>query len=161
MGGQQGIFLSCGGLCEQEGMELVHESIIQRCKILEAVRTIFLEAFEEEDLGAWIQLFKQAAELCHRITAGGNAQHIMHQPFDELLSDILAGDEAFGNPAGCEVFVEGDRLCCKGERLLRAGGHAEIPSLRMIIDGGIGITVLKPLRSVKWTEAADRSEAKG
>src|SRR5574340_97272 len=97
---QQGIFWLGGGLREQEGMKLVHESIVERCKILEAVRTIFFEAFEEEDLGARIQLFQQATELCHRITAGGNAQHIMHQPLAELLPDILAGQKTFRNPAG-------------------------------------------------------------
>lgn len=54
-------------------MELVHEAVIERCKILEAVRAGFLEPLEEKYLRAGIELLQQVTELCHRIAAGRNA----------------------------------------------------------------------------------------
>ena len=83
-------------LREEQGMELVHKSVIERRKILEAVGTRFFEALEEKYLGAGVQLFQQRAELGHRIASGRYAQYIMDQSFDELLCDILAAEQSFG-----------------------------------------------------------------
>lgn len=45
----QGVFLVVG-LREQEGMELVHEPVVERREIFQRVRARFLQALEEEDL---------------------------------------------------------------------------------------------------------------
>ena len=70
-------------------MELVHEAIVKGSKIFQTVRARFLQAFEEEDLCAWVELFQELAQLSHGITAGGNAEDIVHEALNELLSDIL------------------------------------------------------------------------
>ena len=70
-------------------MEFVHESVVERREIFQRVRARFLQTFEEKDLCAWIELLQKLAQLSHGITAGGNAENIMHQALDELLSDIF------------------------------------------------------------------------
>jgi hypothetical protein len=35
------------------------------------------------------------AQLSHGVTAGRNTEDIMHEAFDELLSEILTGEVAF------------------------------------------------------------------
>ena len=77
-------------------MELVHESIVERRKIFEAVGAGVFEELEKKYLGARVQLFQQFTELGHRIAPGRYTQHIVDQPFDELLCDILAGEQSFG-----------------------------------------------------------------
>ncbi len=70
-------------------MEFIHETVIERSEILEAVGTRFFEAFEKKHLGTGIELLEEMAELSHRIAAGGNAENVMHQSFHELLGKIL------------------------------------------------------------------------
>ncbi len=70
-------------------MELVHETIVERRKILQAIRAGFLEPFEEKNLCAWIELLQKLAQLSHGITARWNAENIMDKALDELLSDIF------------------------------------------------------------------------
>ena len=70
-------------------MEFVHEAVVERGEILEAVGTGFFQAFEKKHLGAGIELLEEMAELSHRIAAGWNAENVMHQSFHELLGKIL------------------------------------------------------------------------
>src|SRR5919106_4072838 len=83
-------------LREKQRMEFVHKSIIERGEILEAIGAGFFEALEEKYLGTGVQLLQQLTELGHRITSGRYAQHIVDQPFDELLCDILATEQSLG-----------------------------------------------------------------
>ena len=76
-------------LCEKEGMEFVHEPVVEGCKIFQTIRTRFLQAFEEEDLCAWIELLQELAQLSHGITTRRNAEDIVHKALHELLSDVL------------------------------------------------------------------------
>jgi hypothetical protein len=75
-------------------MKLVHEAIIERGEIFEAIGTRFFETFEKEDLCARVDLFQELAQLSHGIAAGWDAEDIVHETFDKLLSQILAGEVA-------------------------------------------------------------------
>ena len=75
-------------------MKLVHESVIEGGKIFEALGASFFETFEEEDLCARVDLFKEMAQLSHGVTAGRDAEDIVYEAFDELLGEILAGEIA-------------------------------------------------------------------
>ena len=75
-------------------MKLVHESVIERGEIFEAFRAGFFEAFEEEDLHTRVDLFQELAQLSHGIAAGWDTEDIVHEAFDKLLSQILAGEIA-------------------------------------------------------------------
>ncbi len=75
-------------------MKLVHEAIIERSEIFEALRASFFETFEEEDLCARVYLFQKLAQLSHGVTAGWDTEDIVHEALDELLSEILAGEVA-------------------------------------------------------------------
>lgn len=86
-------------LGEQEGVKLVHEPVVQRGKIFEAVRTVLFESLEEKYLGARIQLLEEAAQLGHAVTAGRNAEYVVDQTFDELLLHILADKQSVWNLA--------------------------------------------------------------
>lgn len=81
-------------LGKQEGVKLVHEAVIERGKIFQALRAGLFEALEEEDLCARVQLFQQMAQLSHRVAAGRNTEDIVHEALDKLLSEILAGEVA-------------------------------------------------------------------
>ena len=105
-------------------MELIHEPIIKRSEIFEALRAGFFEAFEEKDLGPRVELFQQMAELRHRIAAGRNAQNIVDQPLDELLGNVFAGQISFGEFSGCQKLVEGNGLRGKWNGQLWTRGHA-------------------------------------
>ncbi len=70
-------------------MELVHEAVVKGSEIFQTVRARFLQTFEKEDLCAWIELFQELAQLSHGITAGGNAEDVVHEALNELLSDIF------------------------------------------------------------------------
>lgn len=70
-------------------MEFVHESIIKRSKIFEAVRAGFFEPLKKEHLAPWVQLFKELTELGHAVTPRWNAEDIMNEPLYKLLFDIL------------------------------------------------------------------------
>ena len=75
-------------------MKLVHESVIERGKIFEALGAGFFETFEEEDLCTRIYLFQEMAQLSHGVTAGRDTEDIVYEAFDELLSEILACEVA-------------------------------------------------------------------
>lgn len=81
-------------LGKQEGVKLVHEAVIERGKILQALRAGLFEPLEEENLCARVQLFQQMAQLRHRVTAGGNTEDIVNKALDKLLREILAGEVA-------------------------------------------------------------------
>ncbi len=95
-------------------MELVHEPVIEGCEILQTVRARFLQALEEEDLCAWIELLQELAKLCHGIAAGGNAENIVHKTLDELLSDIFTIQITVWEFTGSEKLIKWDGLCSKG-----------------------------------------------
>ena len=73
-------------------MKLVHEAVIERGKIFEALGASFFETFEEEYLCARVYLLQELAQLSHGVTAGWDTEDIVHETFDELLSEILAGE---------------------------------------------------------------------
>jgi len=87
-------------------VELVHKSIVEGSKVLEAVRAGLLEALEEEDLIAWIKLFQELSQVGHCEAAGWDAQYIVDQSFHKLFSDVIAGDEALRQFAGLQKLVE-------------------------------------------------------
>ena len=105
-------------LGEQEGMELVHEAIVERSEIFQAVRARFLQAFEEEDLCTWIELFQKLAQLSHGITAGWYAEEVMDQTLDELLSDIFTIQIAIWEFTGSKKLIKWNSLGSKGNCLL-------------------------------------------
>ena len=76
-------------------MKLVHEAIIERSEILEALGARFFKTFKEKYLCSGVYLFQELSQLSHGITAGWNTEDIVHEALDELLSDILAGKVAF------------------------------------------------------------------
>src|ERR1700704_791806 len=82
------------GLGKQERMKLVHEAVIERGEIFEALGAGFFETFEEEDLCTRVYLFQELAQLSHGITAGWDTKNIVHEALDELLSEILTAEEA-------------------------------------------------------------------
>jgi hypothetical protein len=94
-------------------MELVHESIVQWGEIFQTVRTRFLQTFEEKDLCAWIKLLQELAQLSHGITAGGNAEDVMHKALNELLSNIFTIQIAFWKLTGGEELIKWDGLRSK------------------------------------------------
>jgi len=75
-------------------MKLVHEAVIERGEIFETLGAGFFETFEEEDLCARVNLFQELAQLSHGIAAGWDTEDIVHEAFDKLLSQILAGEIA-------------------------------------------------------------------
>ena len=99
-------------------MEFVHETIVEGREIFQTVRARFLQAFEEKDLCAWIELLQELAQLSHGITAGGNAKNIMHKPLDKLLRDIFTIQIAIWEFTGSEKLIKWNGLCSKRNRLL-------------------------------------------
>jgi hypothetical protein len=75
-------------------MKLVHEPVIERGKIFEALGAGFLETFKEENLCTRIYLFQELTQLSHGVTASWDAEDIVHEALDELLSEILAREVA-------------------------------------------------------------------
>ena len=73
-------------------MELVHEAVIERGEIFEALGAGFFESFEEKDLCARINLFQELAQLSHGVATGRDTEDIVHKALDKLLSQILAGE---------------------------------------------------------------------
>lgn len=57
-------------LGKQERIELVHETVIERGKVLEALGTGFLQALEKKYLRPRVELFQELAELSHGIAPG-------------------------------------------------------------------------------------------
>ena len=70
-------------------MKLVHEAVIERSKIFETFRASFFETFKKKDLCARVYLFQKSAQLRHGVT-GWSAEYVVHEAFDELLSEIFA-----------------------------------------------------------------------
>ncbi len=73
-------------------MKLVHEAVIERGEIFEAFGARFFEAFEEEDLRAWVDLFEELAQLSHGVTASRDTEDVVHEALDKLLRQIFAGE---------------------------------------------------------------------
>src|SRR5262249_44693874 len=125
-----------------------HESIIERGKVLQAVRAVFLEALKEKDLMARIERFQQFAELTHGVAAGRNGQNIVYEPFDELMRHIVAGQEPLGDCPRSEVLVKGDGL--RGERNRISRGNCHPSCLRAQTNvRAMGSTLPKALGRVK------------
>jgi hypothetical protein len=82
------------GLGKQERMKLVHEAVIEGREIFETFGARFFEPFEEEDLGARVDLFQELAQLGHGVAAGWDTEDIVHEALDELLSEILTAEVA-------------------------------------------------------------------
>jgi hypothetical protein len=97
-------------------MKLVHEAVIERGKIFEALGAGFFETFEEEDLCARVYLFQELAQLSHGVTAGWDAEDIVHEALDELLSEILAGEVALREFSRSQKLVEWYGLRSKWDR---------------------------------------------
>ena len=72
-------------------MKLIHESVIERGEIFETLGAGFFETLEEKDLCTRVDLFKELSQISHGIAAGWNTEHIVHEAFDKLLSEIFAG----------------------------------------------------------------------
>jgi hypothetical protein len=106
-------------------MKLVHESVIERGEIFEALRTGFFEALEKEDLHTRVDLFQELAQLSHGIAAGRDAEDIMHEALDELLSHILAGKITIWELSRGKKFVKRYGLGSKWDRRLLTRGHAD------------------------------------
>ena len=49
-------------------MKLVHESVIERGEIFEALGASFFETFEEKDLCTRVDLFKELPQISHGIS---------------------------------------------------------------------------------------------
>lgn len=75
-------------------MKLVHESVIEWGEIFEALGAGFFESFEEENLRARVDLFQKLSQLSHGIATSWDTEDIVHEAFDKLLSQILAGEVA-------------------------------------------------------------------
>ncbi len=117
-------------------MKLVHESVIERGEIFEALRAGFFEAFEKEDLDTRVDLFQELAQLRHGIAAGRDAEDIMHEALDELLSHIFASKITIWKFSRGQKFVKRYRLRSKWDGRLLTRGHADDTSA---CDGGIYI----------------------
>ena len=81
-------------LGKQEGMKLVHKTVIEGGKIFQALGAGFFQTLEEKHLRARVQLLQKMAQLSHRVIAGWNTQDIVYETLDKLLSDVLAGEIA-------------------------------------------------------------------
>jgi len=73
-------------------MKLVHESIVERGEIFETLGASFFESFKEKDLCARVDLFQELPQLGHGVATGWDTEHIVHEAFDKLLSEIFAGE---------------------------------------------------------------------
>jgi hypothetical protein len=138
-------------------MKLVHEAVIERGEIFEAIGTGFFETFEEEDLCARVYLFQEMAQLSHGVTAGWDTKNIVYKALDELLSEILAGEIALWEFSRGQKLVEGDGLGSKWDRLLLRRGHADdTPDLGWRNVRILFSTLLDHLANVKCAEGAYR-----
>ena len=102
-----------GEICasgKKQRVEFIHKTIIKRREILQAVRTRFLQALEEKDLRARIELLQEVTQLSHGIAAGRYAQDIVNQALDELLRHIFTRQIPFRKLAYGQEFVERDGL---------------------------------------------------
>ena len=106
-------------------MKLVHESVVERGEIFEALRAGFFETFEKEDLYARIDLFQELAQLSHGIASGWDAEDIVHKAFDELLSHVLTGKITIWEFSRSQKFVKRYRLRSEWDRRLLTGDHAD------------------------------------
>jgi hypothetical protein len=106
-------------------VKLVHKAVIEWGEIFEALGAGFFESFEEEDLCARVDLFKKLAQLSHGIATGWDTENIVHEAFDKLLSQILAGEVAIREFSCNQELIEGYGLCGKWNRWLLMRGHAD------------------------------------
>jgi len=138
-------------------MKLVHEAVIKRGEIFEALRAGFFETFEEEDLCARVYLFQEMAQLSHGVTAGWDTEDIVHKALDELLSEILTGEVALREFPRSQKLVEGYGLRSKWDCWLLARGHAKDAPACMEERPNAAATLLDPLGRVKCTEGAAKA----
>jgi len=94
-------------------MEFVHESVVERGEVFQALRACFFQALEEEDLGAWVDLLQKVAELSHCIAACWDAQHIVNKTLDELLGHIFAAQVPIGEFSRGQKLIKGYGLRSK------------------------------------------------
>lgn len=113
------------GLREEQGVKFVHEPVVEGRKIFQAVWACLLELFKKEDLRARVELLQQLAQFTHCVAAGGDAENVVNETLNELLSDIFAGEVPVGKLAGRKEFTEWNGLSGKWETLLWFGCHAE------------------------------------
>jgi len=106
-------------------MKLVHESVIERGEIFEALRAGFFEAFEKEDLHTRVDLFQELAQLSHGIAPSWDAEDIVDETLDELLSHILAGKISIWKFSRSQKFFKRYRLRSKWDGGLMTRGHAD------------------------------------
>lgn len=106
-------------------MKLVHKAVIEWGEIFETLRACFFETFEEEDLCARVDLFQKLAQLSHGIATSWDTENIVHEAFDKLLSQILAGEVAIREFSCNQELIEGYGLCGKWNRWLLMRGHAD------------------------------------
>lgn len=59
-------------LCKQERVEFVHETVVERGKVLQTLGTGFLQSLKEKHLRPRVELFEKFAELSHGIAPGGH-----------------------------------------------------------------------------------------
>src|SRR5215510_12641475 len=90
-----------GVLRKQERVELIHETIIERCKVLQAIRTRLFETLEEKHLHARVELLQDMAKLSHGVTACRHAQDVMDETLNELLRHILTAQIALRQFSCC------------------------------------------------------------
>ena len=117
------------GLGKQKRMKFVHESVIERGKIFEALGTGLFEAFEKENLRPRVDLFQELAQLSHGIAAGRDTEDIVHEALDKLLSQVFAGQIAIREFSSSKKFIEGYGLRSKWDRWLLTRGHADDTSV--------------------------------
>jgi hypothetical protein len=110
-------------------MKLIHEAVIEGREIFETLGARFFEPFEEEDLGARVDLFQELAQLGHGVAAGWDTEDIVHEALDELLREILTAEVALREFSCGEKLVEGDGLGRKWDGGLLTSGHADGPQL--------------------------------
>jgi len=140
-------------------MKLVHEAVIEGREIFETLGARFFEPFEEEDLGARVDLFQELAQLGHGVAAGGDTEDIVHEALDELLREILTAEVALREFSCGEKFVEGDGLGRKWDGGWLTSGHADGPQLVREARPSEAATLRDPLARVnlarvKCTEGA-------
>lgn len=91
-------------------MKFVHEAVIERCKIFQAVRTGLLEFLKKENLGARVELLQQLAQFTHCIAARRDAENVVNKTFHELLGDIFGSEIPVRKLPGRKEFTEGNGL---------------------------------------------------
>ena len=94
--------------------------------------------------------------MSHGVTAGWDAEDIVHEALDELLSEILAGEVALREFSRSQKLVEGYGLRSKWGGWLLTRGHADDTPAVMEERPYAAPTLLDHLGRVKCIEGAAR-----